>query len=234
MKLHSHLTYANVVATVCLFIVLGGTSYAVATGSIDSREIKNNTVRSKDIRNDDVRSKDVRNQSLLAKDFAPGQLPVGPRGATGPQGATGPRGATGPPGPAAGSESFHVVGTAGEPQFQVCYSGNSRLWSTFTTAPAFFRDWFGVVHLRGNVRCPSVNAADTPTFFQLPAGYRPGTLENHVVVEANAVDTNVVTVTPATGAVGLADLAGNPPKEEFVTLDGITFRCGPSGENGCP
>jgi hypothetical protein len=29
----ARLTYANVVSTTCLFIVLGGTSYAVATGS---------------------------------------------------------------------------------------------------------------------------------------------------------------------------------------------------------
>ena len=77
---------------IALFVVLGGTSFAVATGSIDSREIKNNTVRSKDIRNGTVRSRDVRNSSLLAQDFAPGQLPAGPRGLTG---ATGPRGAAG-------------------------------------------------------------------------------------------------------------------------------------------
>jgi hypothetical protein len=50
-KLRSHLTYANVVSTACLFVVLGGTSYAVAAGSIGSGEIKNNSVLSKDIRN---------------------------------------------------------------------------------------------------------------------------------------------------------------------------------------
>jgi hypothetical protein len=93
-KLRSRLTYANVVSTLCLFIVLGGTSYAVATGSINSREIKNNTVRSKDIRNNSVRSRDVRDLSLLARDFKPGQLPRGPRGF---RGLRGPRGAAGTP-----------------------------------------------------------------------------------------------------------------------------------------
>jgi len=88
-RLGSRLSYANVVSTACLFIVLGGTSYAVATGSIDSREIKNSTVRSKDIRNNTVRSRDVRNSSLLAEDFAPGQLPAGPKGETGPVGPPG-------------------------------------------------------------------------------------------------------------------------------------------------
>jgi len=90
--LRSRLTYANVVSTACLFIVLGGTSYAVATGSIDSREIRNNTVRRKDIRNNQVQSWDVRNRSLLAEDFKLGQLPAGPPGAPG---ATGPRGPQG-------------------------------------------------------------------------------------------------------------------------------------------
>lgn len=88
-KLRSHFTYANVVSSVCLFIVLGGTSYAVATGSIDSREIKNNTVRSKDIRNNDVRGGDVRNgtirgidvgnESLTGSDIAESTLGVIPK-----------------------------------------------------------------------------------------------------------------------------------------------------------
>lgn len=104
-KLRSSLTYANVVSTLCLFIVLGGTSYAVATGSIDSREIKNNSVASGDLRNNNLRGKDIRqgtlrsgdvaNGSLLERDFKAGELPAGPRGATGGQGA---RGAQGPPG----------------------------------------------------------------------------------------------------------------------------------------
>ncbi len=80
------LTYANVVSSLALFIVLGGTSYAVATGSIGSREIKNNAVRSKDLRNNDVRSSDVKNGSLLGKDFKAGQLPAGPQGPQGPAG----------------------------------------------------------------------------------------------------------------------------------------------------
>jgi len=101
-KLRSRLSYANVVASIALFIALGGTSYGLATGSIGSPEIKNNSVRSKDIRNNDVRSQDIRNQSLLAKDFKAGQLPAGPQGPQGergPQGAQGEIGATGPAGP---------------------------------------------------------------------------------------------------------------------------------------
>jgi hypothetical protein len=47
-----------------VFIALGGSSYAVATGAIGSRELKNNAVRGVDLRNNDVRSVDVRNGTL--------------------------------------------------------------------------------------------------------------------------------------------------------------------------
>ena len=56
------------VALIALFVSLGGVSYAVATNSIDSREIENNSVRTKDLRNNDVRGRDVRNNSLTGFD----------------------------------------------------------------------------------------------------------------------------------------------------------------------
>jgi hypothetical protein len=93
-KLRSRLSYSNVMATVAVFVALGGTSYALATGSVGSRELANNSVRSNDLRNNDVRGKDVRNGTigtrdvadggLLAADFKAGQLPAGERGEPGP------------------------------------------------------------------------------------------------------------------------------------------------------
>ena len=60
---------ALVIACVALFVSLGGVSYGLATGSVDSREIKNNSVRSADVRNNDLRSKDVRNNTLRTFDI---------------------------------------------------------------------------------------------------------------------------------------------------------------------
>jgi hypothetical protein len=87
---------AMVVALIALFVSLGGVSYGVATGFIDSRELKNNAVSTKDLKNNDIRSRDVRNnaltggdiadRSLLGKDFKAGELPKGDTGATGPRG----------------------------------------------------------------------------------------------------------------------------------------------------
>jgi Pentapeptide repeats (8 copies) len=59
---------AMVVASTALFISLGGVSYGVATGSIDSRELKNNTVRSKDIRNNTVLGRDIRRNAVYGSD----------------------------------------------------------------------------------------------------------------------------------------------------------------------
>ena len=67
--LRRRLTYANVVSTVCLFIVLGGTSWALATGEIDSREIRNDTIRSKDVKDNTLRTRDVRNNEIRSRDI---------------------------------------------------------------------------------------------------------------------------------------------------------------------
>jgi hypothetical protein len=57
------------VALIALFISLGGVSYGVATGSIDSREIRNNTVRSPDLKNNDIRTQDIRNNEVRGRDI---------------------------------------------------------------------------------------------------------------------------------------------------------------------
>jgi hypothetical protein len=59
---------ALVIACVALFVSLGGVSYGVATGFIDSREIQNNTVRSKDVRNSTLRTEDIRNNEVRGFD----------------------------------------------------------------------------------------------------------------------------------------------------------------------
>ena len=94
-KLRPRLTYASVVATLALFVALGGSSYAVS--KIGSAQIKDNSIRGKDIRNNDLSSSDVENGSLLGADFKANQLPAGPRGVTGAPGSKGDKGDPGAP-----------------------------------------------------------------------------------------------------------------------------------------
>jgi hypothetical protein len=60
---------ALVIACIALFVSLGGVSYGVGTGFIDSREIKNNQVRSIDLRNNSIRTFDIRNNEVRGFDI---------------------------------------------------------------------------------------------------------------------------------------------------------------------
>ena len=80
-----HLTYANVVASLALFIALGGGAYAAL-------KLPKNSVT----------TVQVKNGSLLGKDFKSGQLKAGPRGPAGGPGDNGAKGATGPAGASTG------------------------------------------------------------------------------------------------------------------------------------
>lgn len=84
-KLRSHLSYANVTATLALFVALGGTSYAALT-------LPRNSVGSKQIRTGAVGSSEVRNRSLKTADLSLSAR-ASLRGAKGDTGAAGPAGA---------------------------------------------------------------------------------------------------------------------------------------------
>jgi hypothetical protein len=75
--LRKHLTYANVVSSICLFVVLGGAAYAATA-------LPGNSVGPKQLRDNAVSSPKVKDRSLLAKDFKTGQLPRGAPGEIGP------------------------------------------------------------------------------------------------------------------------------------------------------
>jgi hypothetical protein len=93
--LRRKLSYANVVATIGLFIALGGSAYAIGQNSVGSKQIKPSAVKTSDLADDAVTAPKVADGSLLAEDFASGELPAGERGPIGPEG---PKGETGPPG----------------------------------------------------------------------------------------------------------------------------------------
>jgi hypothetical protein len=108
-QLRRHRTYANVMASVAIFIALGGSSYAalrvtgrdVPKDALTGADIKNLT--GGDVRNNSLTGADVKNKSLTPNDFKGSvrgpQGPPGAPGATGVAGATGTKGDIGEPGP---------------------------------------------------------------------------------------------------------------------------------------
>jgi hypothetical protein len=104
-RLRPHLSYANVMATIAVFVAFGGSAVAAAT--ITGRNIQDGTVTGHDVKTGTLQSSDVKDGTLRKQDFLPGVLssagslttPLGQaEGATGPQGPQGERGATGPAG----------------------------------------------------------------------------------------------------------------------------------------
>lgn len=97
--LRDRLSYANVTATVALFIALGGTSYAVAQlprNSVGTAQIKRSAVGTSELRANAVRSKSIRNGSVALRDVSRGARSAlhGVKGDPGPKGDPGSAGVT--------------------------------------------------------------------------------------------------------------------------------------------
>lgn len=61
-----HLSYANVVSTLCLFALIGGGAYAAGLGK--------NSVRSKQIKDGQVKARDIADGAITAGKLAPGSI----------------------------------------------------------------------------------------------------------------------------------------------------------------
>jgi hypothetical protein len=93
-----HITYANVVSTLCLFIVLGGGAFAATKlpkNSVTSNQIKNGAIKGSDIAKSAITGANVKNGTLLASDFNTSSLPTALRGEQGPAGPPGQNGTSG-------------------------------------------------------------------------------------------------------------------------------------------
>lgn len=123
-------------------------------------------------------------------------------------------------------ESWHEVGAAGEPAYQGNFSAYSAGYE-----PAFRKDPFGMVHLKGLMKHTSTAMPEWSSHaFTLPVGYRPdqgsgwfGT--GSCVTNASAygvaatfvhADGRVALLKAITGAIG--------PSNGYLSLDGISFK----------
>lgn len=127
-RVRGHLSYANVVASLALFLALGGGAYAAATlprNSVGPAQLRTNSVGASEIRSRAVRSSEIANGSIQLTDLsasARAQL----RGNQGLAGAPGPAGPAGPSGvgdrAAIDSGGGRALGTA----LGVTHSGGSN------------------------------------------------------------------------------------------------------------
>ena len=244
-RLRPRLSYANVVSTLCLFILLGGSAYAV--GTIGSSDIKDNAVRSRHIQGGAVANSDLAPDSVGSHKVIDGSL-------TGADVNESSLNVSGP---------THEVGANGEPAFhasEACDAGYCS-WTNYGSGDwqtvGFFRDRAGVVHLKG-IACIKSTVTGTcgqntaffcfgdsdpkhmcpETIFVLPEGFRPPRRVPFATL-LGMPGSNLARVDVFSGGeVQLSDAplstAGRDTKVSWVSLDGISFRCAPSGQHGCP
>ncbi|MBV9311511.1 MAG: hypothetical protein JOZ73_11800 [Solirubrobacterales bacterium] len=202
-----------VVALIALVVALGGTSYAafkLPRNSVGTKQIKNRAVTNKKLANGAVTAAKVKNGTLTGNKINSSSLGTVPQASN----AANASALGGSPADSyarsAGNEQFHLVGAPGEPGFD---SGWANFGSGAQTA-GFYKDQFGVVHIRGDV---TRNAGTNTTIFTLPPGYLPTAFE-HFPVYGNGGTAAGIAIHPD-GTVGL--VGGN---SAFIGLNGITFR----------
>jgi len=87
--LRSKLTYANVISTLCLFMLLGGGAYAATKlpkNSVGAKQIKNGAITGKEIKKGSIDSTKLTASAIAT--LKGGKGDIGPQGIQGPQGLT--------------------------------------------------------------------------------------------------------------------------------------------------
>ena len=208
-KVRHHLSYANVTATVALFLVLGGGAAFAANqlgkNSVGSKQLKSNAVTTAKIKKEAVTAKKIKKGTITGTQVNLAKLGTVPSA----QLAN-----SIPP-----AEATHLIGAPGEPAFENGSSNAGTLSGLHLNSAGFYKDHEGIVHLEGIVAAPT---KELKTIFTLPVGYRPaaGTV---LIFQGGA--TGGAVIGGSNTAIESTDLSGKVAGvEELTDLEGITFR----------
>ena len=108
----------------------------------------------------------------------------------------------------------------------LCHGGGTHpQWSPFGSgyaAPAYRRDAFGVVHLRGAFACAIPSDPTQNELFFLPAGFRPAAKEVFPIASSDGSGNYIGPAAIEVDPDGTVNLAG-AYNSNFVSLAGIEF-----------
>jgi hypothetical protein len=199
-----HLSFANVSATLALFLSLGGVGYAAAT--INGADIQNGTITGKKLKAHTLTGKQVNVGKL-------GQVPS----------ASNADRLGGQPASSYVTGSALVAGLTPPPLIGATFSSGWSNYNAIFSPVGFWKDQLGLVHIQGD----AANGASPPVgavIFTLPPGYAPAHVKEFVALcGAFAPAPGVVTVL-TTGAVEIGSLNCAGADAASVFLEGITFR----------
>jgi hypothetical protein len=223
MSKRPKLSYANVMSTLCFFLLLGGGAYAaghLGKNTVGTKQLKKNAVTTKKIKKNAVTGAKVKANSLTGKDVKLSKLGTVP---SAENAAT--AGTANIANSLAPSEGWHEVGAPGEPPFQNEWHDPAPA-AVMPGTVAFFKDHEGVVHLKG-----TAFPGTSEIVFQLPPGYRPASGRSVRVAAgckggpctAGSLALSIIISGPNTfpgydGAVVVDNTV------EDISFDGVTFR----------
>ncbi len=202
----AHLRAQWMGALALVVVITGGTAYAADT--IFSSDIVDGEVKTADLGQSAVRSSKIATGQVQTVDLGDGAVTE-----------------------AKLSPAAQLI----VPDLLACTSP-SGLGNWTSDDVGYLRDRDGIVHLQGSVACirngtPRPMDSKSP-IFKLPPGYRgAATGLNAFVARSDTLATPRFVNTIAVTNLGFvaADTAAHR-----VYLDGISFRCRPSGSDGCP
>ena len=238
------------VGYLALFVALGGSAYAVTSlpsNSVGTSQLKNSAVTTPKLANGAVTSSKLGAASVGAGKLANGAVTgakVAANSLTGANINVGTLGTVPNANHLGGSPAAAYARTPAEPFHEVTAFGDKcgdfgavphfGTWQNYdsvnNSTAAYFRDPFGIVHLKGTVSCPwGGGPVSGSRIFSVPSGYTPAKTENFAVPGAQG-DTSIAIF----GNGDVVWVSGNNPGVGYLELDGISFRCEPSGASGCP
>jgi hypothetical protein len=202
-----------VMATVAVFLALGGAAYAAT-------KLPKNSVGTKQIKNQAVTGVKIKKGTITGTNINLAKLGAVPS-ATSATIATTANTANALSAP----EAMHVVGQPGQPPFE---GGSADVAAPgISLQPvAYYKDKEGIVHLEGIVKIGKEETfVGLVPVFTLPPGFRPanGVLQ---IFQGGSSTTSAVVIAGSNASFEGHSLSGNiiGNKEALVILSGITYR----------
>lgn len=210
-QIHKRITYANVMSTIAVFLVIGGATAIAATqlpkNSVGSKQLKKNAVTKAKIKKNAIVTAKIKKDAVTGAKVNESTLGTVPSANLAN---------SIPP-----AEPTHLVGSPGEPPFEngsLNFPGEAGV--SFNPV-GFYKDHEGIVHLQGIAKAGK--GAPIPSVFTLPPGYRPAAGK---VILLEQITGSIALIGGSGAATEGIDLSGKVlgGEEEAVVLDGITFR----------
>jgi hypothetical protein len=158
------LSYANVMSTLCFFLLLGGGAYAaghLGKNSVGTKQLKKNSVTTAKVKKNAITGAKVKKHTLTGSDINVDKLGKVPAAGV----ADTANGLAAP-------EAIHIVGTQGEPPF-LDGSTNFPPEGAKIQPVGFYKDRGGIVHLEGAAKVGGEENPLKGLIFTLPPGDRP-------------------------------------------------------------